>query len=350
MKTTVLTLALGFALAAPVSAASLSDVFSGYYVFGDSLSDDGNLFERTSLLSPDGSGRPPAPYFDGRFTNGLVFSELLAADFDSANTENYAFGGATALGGTGGMIDNLTTQLGNFLTDSALTDTGERPLVSIWVGANDILQSVASADLFSTSIAAAMAVGDAIETLANDGASSITDFVVFTLPDIGMSAQFAELNFNNADLTPGDDATDFAVASQLQAAATAAVQLYNHTLIDELGLLSATGLNIYTVDAFALLTEAQADPDSFGLINSTSPCLYVDPAETPDGVFPYCGPDLAKQYLFFDGVHPSSTIHARLADEVRAAIVPLPGGLPLLGGAMLGLGFVMSRRRDARAT
>ncbi|NJL20048.1 MAG: hypothetical protein HC895_03200 [Leptolyngbyaceae cyanobacterium SM1_3_5] len=40
------------------------------YVFGDSLSDTGNLFTRT--------GQPSRPYVNGRFSNGLLWDDRLA--------------------------------------------------------------------------------------------------------------------------------------------------------------------------------------------------------------------------------------------------------------------------------
>ena len=53
-------------------AASVGDL-TGLIVLGDSLSDDGKL---EGLLAP--------PSFEGRFSNGRVFTELLADDFKSA--------------------------------------------------------------------------------------------------------------------------------------------------------------------------------------------------------------------------------------------------------------------------
>jgi Phospholipase/lecithinase/hemolysin len=53
--------------ALPAHAAA----YSALYVFGDSLSDNGNI--------PAASGyRPSAPYADGRFSNGPVAVEYLA--------------------------------------------------------------------------------------------------------------------------------------------------------------------------------------------------------------------------------------------------------------------------------
>lgn len=61
-------------------------------VFGDSLSDNGNLFAQT--------GQPPAPYFQGRFSNGPVWVEQLFGPLNSpiqgtgvAGNVDLAFGG-----------------------------------------------------------------------------------------------------------------------------------------------------------------------------------------------------------------------------------------------------------------
>jgi phospholipase/lecithinase/hemolysin len=60
--------ALAALIAGPASAA-----FSNAYFFGDSLSDTGNVY---TVFGP---GYVPAPYYDGRFSNGPVWVEHLAA-------------------------------------------------------------------------------------------------------------------------------------------------------------------------------------------------------------------------------------------------------------------------------
>ena len=47
-------------------------------VFGDSLSDNGNLY-----LASGGTQPPSPPYYQGRFSSGPVFTELLG--FNAAN-------------------------------------------------------------------------------------------------------------------------------------------------------------------------------------------------------------------------------------------------------------------------
>ena len=74
-----------------------ADSFSAVFVYGDSLSDNGNLFAAT--------GFPPAPYFDGRFSNGPVAAEQLAALL-GVSTVDFAWGGATT--GLGNQADGGT--------------------------------------------------------------------------------------------------------------------------------------------------------------------------------------------------------------------------------------------------
>ncbi|MDI4239484.1 hypothetical protein OZ411_42630 [Bradyrhizobium sp. Arg237L] len=56
-------------------------------VFGDSLSDNGNLFNLIGL--------PPPPYWEGRSSNGPTYAEQLAALL-SAKLDDLAFAGALA--------------------------------------------------------------------------------------------------------------------------------------------------------------------------------------------------------------------------------------------------------------
>ena len=68
---------------APVAEAS---PISALIVYGDSLSDNGNLFAAVGFL--------PAPYASGRFSNGPVAVEYLATMF-GVPLVNFAYGGAT---------------------------------------------------------------------------------------------------------------------------------------------------------------------------------------------------------------------------------------------------------------
>ncbi len=102
---------------------------TGVFVFGDSLSDPGNLFAITGgtiPLSP--------PFFAGRFSNGPVWAELFPAEIGLAFNPltNFAFGGAET--GSAAPIDVLN-QVGGLLMSGAPVDPGALHIV--WAGAND---------------------------------------------------------------------------------------------------------------------------------------------------------------------------------------------------------------------
>jgi phospholipase/lecithinase/hemolysin len=61
------------------------------YVFGDSLSDTGNVYRATGRTTP-----PDPPYFRGRFSNGPVWVEHLGArsGVKPERRRNFARGGA----------------------------------------------------------------------------------------------------------------------------------------------------------------------------------------------------------------------------------------------------------------
>ena len=83
-------LAIGLAAAGAASAQDYGRIIT----FGDSLSDNGNLYAATGGAQP-----LSPPYFQGRFSNGPVWVELLG--FTQARVGgsvtgsiNYAYGGA----------------------------------------------------------------------------------------------------------------------------------------------------------------------------------------------------------------------------------------------------------------
>ncbi len=65
------------ALLSAVSAQAATTHYSSAVIFGDSLSDNGNLYALTSGRS----GQPQPPYFEGRTSNGPVWADHIAADF-----------------------------------------------------------------------------------------------------------------------------------------------------------------------------------------------------------------------------------------------------------------------------
>ncbi|HEX5960724.1 MAG TPA: autotransporter domain-containing protein [Rhodanobacteraceae bacterium] len=323
--------------APPVQPSSHAGLFDNMVVFGDSLSDDGNLSLVAQLpfivrftTNPGQTGvENVADYF------GVSMTPALAGGSD------FAFGGAGILNnspGTPAGVPTLPTQLGMYLQSTggaADPDT----LYAVWGGANDIFYNATMAQLDPATFTpaqvqanlqlAALTELGMIQQLGQAGARYV---MVFNLPNIG--------------LTP----SGMAQGPQASAQLTGLSLLYNNTL--NAGLAS-TGINIIPVNTFALLNEIIADPGRYGFSNVTTPactgsafgCL---PAGTPGATSTY-QPGTESTYLFADGVHPTTAAHAMLA-QYAESIVIAPGQMSLLGEAPLAINASVNRTIIGQAT
>lgn len=281
-----------------VAAAALLAVIAGAWasgaeaqsydrlvVFGDSLSDNGNLFALSGGTQP-----PSPPYVNGRFSDGPVFAELLGFSLTgygtTAGSVNYAFGGARTDGvvafpfGTGQQIVDYQGFGGVF---------GPNDLVSLWGGANNIFQGVAAAAvdpnpagaINTTALGAAADITAQLGTIAGAGAGTI---LVSNLPRLSATPAF--------NGSPAAPLVDLAVGTFNRALLAGAQGV----------AASAPGTNIIYMDV-AKATEAfVAAPSRFGVTNATAPCF--------DGVTVCANPE---DYFYYDAVHPTSTGHELLA-------------------------------------
>lgn len=313
MKTPFLVSAASLFLGLSVTAQT-PRTFTGQYTFGDSLSDSGNLYALT------GRQLPPAPYFNGRFSNGPVFTELLgnpiraAAPLSTRGTNlNFAVGGSNIVLANG--LPTLDQQIGIYRGQGLAAQAGD--LFTVQGGANDLLSIIPAgvaqpAALQSASFAAGRILGLDTELLISLGAKNI---VVGGMPNLGATPRYAR--------------GPAAAAAQAAAASDA----FNGGLLTEVKRLSAryTDVNIVYLDMYAVMERVVMDYDALGFRNVSS--FYLAPAAQGGAIGD------PNSYVFWDDIHPSARTHALLASIVVEQLNPeMPLGFAgNLGSAALAL-------------
>jgi len=276
-------------------------------VFGDSLSDNGNIF------AASGGDIPPSPtYWNGRFSNGMIWAETLAVDI-GATLNNYAIGGATT--GTANVNDAHPAGpfggLQNQIADYASGTVNTEALHFVWAGSNNFL-SIPS----DPNAAVQTAVTEIVTAVGGLKASGATKIWVINLPDLGLTPRL--------------------INAGLSAQGTALTDGFNAALAGGLGLAGFTDVNIF--DAAGLLREVVADPAAYGFTNVDQACLAV--GCTSDWML---DPD---EFMFWDDIHPTRATHGVFADAIRTtAWVPIPAAAWLFASALGALSWV--RRRAA---
>jgi phospholipase/lecithinase/hemolysin len=175
-----------FILPQAVFAANIDKII----VFGDSLSDNGNIYHLTTLanqvipLIPIIPKNPP--YFNGRFSNGPVWIDNLALTMNVPML-NYAYGGAWVEPFTDSLQlipFGLGIQVSQYLASSVTDFNKKNHLYVIWGGANDYIRGRSDAEYATTNTV--NHIKSQMDWLIFAGA---TKFLILTLPDFSFVPQ-----------------------------------------------------------------------------------------------------------------------------------------------------------------
>jgi phospholipase/lecithinase/hemolysin len=314
--------------------------------FGDSLTDDGNLYQRFKGMLPK------EPYSQGRFSNGPVWAE----DVKNYYYEKYgiayhndAMGGATAKfhfpDGKNFSPTTLEEEIDNYLEESASEDKTQT-LYIIFIGSNDYFYTEDLTDNATTQQVVDV-ISESMVRLVQAGAKN---FVVMTLPDTSR--------------------IPYAAKNGLVERLHRLIPLHNQKLQTAVEALRMThpAIRVATVDIYNFFNDIIENPKKYNekyhvnLVNTTDACWqggYMTPhynsltaemlnkalARSPDAQklsnMVMQSPSLAtayqmsqaysdegavecpnpEQYLFWDAMHPTQVVHQMLAKIAEESIL-----------------------------
>ena len=331
--------------------------YTGVFVFGDSLVDSGNALKLAKWYDglpltdlPEGAPTAELGYFQGRFSNGFTYADLLSnkaiglvsapvfpyhyedpifglpidpfASDPSGHNLNFAYGGAQIRQGDE-VVPDLDGQTDAF-KDAVDNHADPTALYLVTMGGNDV-RNLAKSGSDPVGVADAHAALDnaadkmlhELEQIVDIGARNI---LITGLPDVGLIPKY-DSNGNNvldgAEIARSAAATDYShyldtlirtvvvPALQARGAHVTYVPLMDYT--DASGAVVTGGLN-------AILPELAA------LHGMTA-------AELSGNMLEHRG------LVFFDDVHPTAQVHALVAAYSNARLTGTPWieTLPLAG-------------------
>lgn len=318
--------------------------FSNIYIFGDSLSDTGNVFNFTQNIGDQLPALPPSPpYFNGRFSNNKIWVDYVGETLNlnpipfSENPNifnqsiNFAVGGASSGFGNAvvpsvplpGVLEQVSLFTQTFLSTNPQVDPNA--LYAVWGGSNDYV--------FGTDpnpINTVQNLSNALNLLATSGAKNI---MVFNLPDLGRTP----LALATMGLSP--ILTDIIVEHNTQLATS--LDIFKSNQPD---------INVINVDVFSLFNQVADNPGKFGFTNVAIPCVVGSLIN----INSVCDIEQQNDFLFFDSVHPTTRAHSLVADAALLALepksVPEPGAvLGMLALGALGAAGVLRRQQKKSA-
>ena len=333
--------------------------YSGVYVFGDSLVDAGNALKLAKFYGtltfsdlPDGAPTSEAGYFQGRFSNGYTFADLISnktiglvtkpvfpfgyddpwigvpidpfAGDPSGNNLNFAYGGSQIRQGDE-VVPDLDGQTDAF-KDAVDNHADPNALYLVTMGGNDV-RSLAPAGSDPVSVADAHAALDAaadkllheLEQLVDIGVHNI---LITGVPDVGLIPKY-------------DHDGIFGLSPTEQARANAATQysIYLDNLIrtEVVPALEAMGVDVTYVpimgSPYVDSSGRVIDPAFAAILPEIAALHGLTASELSNNMLQY------QNLVFFDQIHPTAQAHALVGAYMYAQLngTPWIEKMPLAG-------------------
>jgi phospholipase/lecithinase/hemolysin len=328
MKNILLAMLLSVAAGAQANSAH---PYSGIYVLGTSLSDEGNAFIQCGMqsvppydnLGPQIYAPGDAPYAIGghHFSNGPTWVVPLASELGVINSvlpvrrnpvgTNYAQAGTTALPATLPCRITFEDQINDVLARGGIPGDA---LVTVEIGSNDVINAL---EAFAGALLSGYDVPTAKAYAIVNFLLPAADLTVLGINQLigGGATTVLWANVTDLGLTPTIAITD----AQLQGLGLPA------------GLFAATATELAEMFNMQVQTQVQSDIDSgtivkFDLFQIVQDLVYndsqgfnvTDACVTPNQ--PPFSCQKADSYLFWDGVHPTKAGHKYFAGEAMKAL------------------------------
>ena len=324
--------------------------YTGAFIFGDSLVDSGNALKLANFYGslpftdlPEGAPYASLGYFQGRFSNGYTFADLISnktiglvskpifpyrfedpvfgipidpfAGDPSGNNLNFAYGGAQIIQGDE-VVPNLNGQTDAF-RDAVDGHADPNALYMVTIGGNDVRSlapadnaTVAQADAYAELDYAAITMLYELNELLGLG---VHNLLITGVPNVGLIPAY-DLNSNDV-LGP--------IESARSAAATDySAYLDNLIRTEVVPALQAAGANVTYVPIMGpAYTDSNGRVIQAGLdavLPEIAALHGLTPAQLTSNLLQY------QNLVFFDQVHPTAQVHALIGSYMYSLLTGAP--------------------------
>ena len=275
-------------------------------VFGDSLSDPGNLNRNTF-----GFITPHNIFYQGRFSNGPVWADYVEKSLHWT-VNNYAVGGARTRPGTfpeSLAVPSLPEQIDKNTSRLKQLDV-QKTLIAIWIGPNNYLRNGGEyqdasgkpkVDLLTQGVEQTISeIESEIDKLQKLGFKRI---VIGNMPELG------GINRNPKESAFASDETLYL-----------ATRLHNQalSLMLERSMAKDSELKLVTYKSYDINLATVKDPKAYGFSRLDAPCFVGSVSGDFYGKQEFCSDPMG--YKFWEYIHPNTRMQCYYATQFLSDI------------------------------